>query len=251
MEELSFQKFESFNFESVPVFLSGWNIISKSLDADKRDSEVLRAKAFYFNKNVMKFDFRKYLVWKNLQHSSSNHYPENSLDSDYDKLEAKKDENTPAHLESALNSDVLSDTLHCQQQTCLTTIHKTAGNSQSLTDPISSEDDTKSNSSDKNSSIDGDYELSTLAGQLESVGLGVLSEYASKESSSEENATSQNESETECKLSLSEIAELLQNNLPIPGLKSLNIKPINTEPTPSKLKRPLKPWESMRDKQEL
>ena len=47
-------------------------------------------------------------------------------------------------------------------------------------------------------------------------------------------------------LSLAEIAEMIQNNQPIPGVINLDVKVTNENPTPSTMVRKLKPWESIK-----
>ncbi|CAG5131000.1 unnamed protein product [Candidula unifasciata] len=136
MDVPSFQMFESFDFENNQHFQTGWKAIEKLIDPQKKDSEYLRAKAFYFSRNVKSFDCSQYLLWR----------------------------------------------------------HKK---------------------------------------QLEQV----------KPDTPEKDDTEQQEHE-EKELSLAEVAELIQNNHPIPGIVSVDVEPSNAEPTPSKLTRKLKPWET-------
>ena len=44
-------------------------------------------------------------------------------------------------------------------------------------------------------------------------------------------------------LSLAELAELIQNQQPIPGLIKLDVQPTNASPTPTALVRKPKPWQ--------
>ncbi|XP_063440455.1 uncharacterized protein LOC134721401 [Mytilus trossulus] len=44
-------------------------------------------------------------------------------------------------------------------------------------------------------------------------------------------------------LSLADVAEFIEKGLPLPGIKDLDIKPLQIDPHPSSLQRKLKPWE--------
>jgi len=92
-----------------------------------------------------------------------------------------------------------------------------------------------------------------------------LSQRAAEDSATVESATSlmstiqlekdcntqiQDNSENDCssineerELSLADIAELVQNNLPVPGIVNIEVEPTNTDPTPSTMSRKAKPWD--------
>lgn len=44
-------------------------------------------------------------------------------------------------------------------------------------------------------------------------------------------------------LSLADVADFIEKGLPLPGIKDLDIKPLEIDPHPSSLQRKLKPWE--------
>jgi len=46
----SFLLFENFDFESNDTFQAGWKAIERIIDKEKKDAELLRAKAFFFSK---------------------------------------------------------------------------------------------------------------------------------------------------------------------------------------------------------
>ncbi|BFZ16580.1 hypothetical protein BsWGS_19619 [Bradybaena similaris] len=136
MDEPSFRTFESFDFEGNQHFQTGWRAIERLIDPRKKESEYLRAQAFYFTKNVQSFDYEQYLLWRHRK-------------------------------------------------------------------------------------------------QLEQVSSGLP---VNEDSGPEEVPVND--------LSLAEVAELIQNNQPIPGAVSVHVEPSNAEPTPSKLMRKMKPWET-------
>lgn len=45
-------------------------------------------------------------------------------------------------------------------------------------------------------------------------------------------------------LSLADVAEFIEKGLPLPGIKDLDIKPLEIDPQPSTLQRKNKPWEN-------
>lgn len=45
-------------------------------------------------------------------------------------------------------------------------------------------------------------------------------------------------------LSFAEVMQLVQEGKEVPGVKKLDIRASNQSPTPSKMERPLKPWET-------
>ena len=73
------------------------------------------------------------------------------------------------------------------------------------------------------------------------------SSYASNKDPNSSRVTDIGASIEQKELSLVEIAELIQNNQPIPGVIPIDVQPTNSEPTPSVLTRRLKPWECSPD----
>ncbi|CAL1539794.1 unnamed protein product [Lymnaea stagnalis] len=77
MEEPNFIMFEAFDFDHNDSFQAGWSVISKSIESAQIAPEFVRAKVFFFNKNVAKIDYEQYILWKCKNSSQTREYKQN------------------------------------------------------------------------------------------------------------------------------------------------------------------------------
>ena len=162
--------------------------------------------------------------------------------------EATQSESIPSSSESTASISISGQDLKTETSSC--TADSVAYTSESGQDGISDTSTTNLNDADR--SLRCDTESSPVSvtdakseatqdGKLETVSFSSVSDNSTCEHSGS------GDSESQPSLSLAEIAELIQNQQPIPGLLQLDVQPTNSSPTPSALERRPKPWQTRQE----
>lgn len=245
-----FQQFESFDFASNQLFQDGWQSILKRLGNSASSETFLKAKVFFFSRQVKPLKLEKYLSWKKVASSSRQENggaltsicAENENPTDTHEEQVKEES-----LESESKYTLVSDSEESQMgkvsfcsggYTPLTSESTQCSTSEtqtmSLTTPILCDNDQVAKHSESHVSVES-TDNSSNASQTQNAESGPSSQIADDQPS----------------LSLAEIAELIQNQQPIPGLVKLDVQPTNSRPTPSALVKRPKPWQRIDDDAKL
>ncbi|GFO37127.1 hypothetical protein PoB_006363200 [Plakobranchus ocellatus] len=259
-----FQLFESFNFKENEEFLEGWkNIKTKLGDVATRET-LLNAKVFFFSKHVKALNLKDYILWKTTKCDQGNH-------------------NNGRITASQISSDSKGENLMCGNSKINPSLQKLSEDLSSFNHPVFPGDKSKrstdksvsqnigceSNPSTANStSCKSDAtETETICSsnkyqdpkpvteQLEANMAVIEPEMAQQAGTESDNYSctdnnwehSDSNEDLQSSLSLAEIAELISNQRPIPGLVKLDVHPTNADPTPSALARRPKPWQATLD----
>ncbi|XP_035829291.1 uncharacterized protein LOC101848486 [Aplysia californica] len=225
MSSGSFLLFENFDFENNSSFQAGWKAISKVVDPTKLESELLRAKAFFFSKHVCQFDFDKYLLWKESKPKRNQTSEGQASSAEPPRADCDVVQSTRRQVDKVIESkslfekeDIAQPNLCVSEGEC--SLDKTDGHS--LVDGI--RDGTKDEGNLVSESVTGRTDVDNVKSEVDETVTG-------------------DENEEQKELSLAELAEMIQNNVPIPGVVAVDVQPTNSEPTPSVMARKLKPWE--------
>lgn len=189
-----YHKFHYYNFDKDESFQRGLKKISELQNFT--ESDVLKAKLFYFTKSFQPVNKTDYNTWLTKHTDSSKNIKREATSNDEPKSDEPKSDLTKQR-----------DSTKCISEN---------GNEESVKQENSENDNktvkilTELNDGDKLFNIDKSEDLSKDFNKV---------------------------------LSLADVAEFIEKGLPLPGIKDLDIKPLEIDPQPSNLQRKNKPWE--------
>ncbi|RUS75080.1 hypothetical protein EGW08_017157 [Elysia chlorotica] len=249
-----FQQFESFDFDSNASFQEGWQSISQRLGDDANRETFIKAKLFFFSRHVTPINLDDYLVWK-----SCEQYDEEYRNGKSTALQATAATNSDPIVNHAnqLNQRVVQSESECSFVRNTRVVFTTASSPEARLEKNISDQSSKVASNASGSELTKDDTWTKMIATKPS-GIPNRIFNSSVECDSEEgfndssvvqadSSSSKNSStieEIQPSLSLAELAELIKNQQPIPGLLKLDVQPTNSSPTPTALARKPKPWQT-------
>ncbi|XP_076102570.1 uncharacterized protein LOC143071844 [Mytilus galloprovincialis] len=202
-----YQKFYQYDFDKDQSFQNGLQKIKERQNCTEED--ILNSKLFYFSKRYQPLNKSDFKTWLSKQTDKEERQSNDRRDIDTECIEI-------VAKEIDIKESIDSKTATVSNET------QTAGER------------------DTNQLIESTDQVEITVSNITELPPNKTNTIIDDTNDSRENDLSENLDKV---LSLADVAEFIEKGLPLPGIKDLDIKPLEIDPHPSSLQRKLKPWE--------